>query len=44
VEDGVRAAGRRFQLESLRGAGVDHPSLPGFTEGDYLKLALGVIE
>jgi 23S rRNA (cytosine1962-C5)-methyltransferase len=44
VEDGVRAAGRRFRLESLRGAGVDHPTLPGFTEGDYLKLAFGVVD
>jgi 23S rRNA (cytosine1962-C5)-methyltransferase len=44
VEDGVRAAGRRIRLESLRGAGVDHPSLPGFTEGDYLKLAFGVLD
>jgi 23S rRNA (cytosine1962-C5)-methyltransferase len=44
VEDGVRAAGRRFRLEELRGAGIDHPSLPGFSEGDYLKLAFGVID
>lgn len=44
VEDGVRAANRRFRLESLRGAGVDHPALPGFSEGDYLKLAFGVVD
>jgi 23S rRNA (cytosine1962-C5)-methyltransferase len=44
VEDGAKAAGRRFRLETLRGAGVDHPSLPGFPEGDYLKLAFGVLD
>lgn len=44
VEDGVRAAGRHFRLETLRGAGVDHPSLRAFAEGDYLKLAFGVVE
>jgi 23S rRNA (cytosine1962-C5)-methyltransferase len=41
VEAGTRAAGRRFELEGLRGAGFDHPVLPAFPEGDYLKLALG---
>jgi 23S rRNA (cytosine1962-C5)-methyltransferase len=44
VEDGARAAGRRFRLESLRGASVDHPALPAFPEGDYLKLAFGVVD
>jgi len=43
VHDGVRASGRRFQLETLRGAGADHPSLPAFPEGDYLKFALGIV-
>jgi len=41
VEAGTHAAGRRFELELLRGAGFDHPVLPAFPEGDYLKLALG---
>jgi 23S rRNA (cytosine1962-C5)-methyltransferase len=41
VERGVAAAGRRFQLESVTGAGFDHPALPAFPEGDYLKFALG---
>ncbi len=44
VRDGVRSAGRHFRLEALRGAGADHPSLPAFPEGDYLKFALGAIE
>jgi 23S rRNA (cytosine1962-C5)-methyltransferase len=41
VEAGARAAGRTFRLQELRGAGVDHPSLKGFPEGDYLKFAVG---
>ncbi len=44
VTDGVAAAGRRFHLESLRGAGFDHPVLPAFPEGDYLKFALGTVD
>jgi len=41
VEAGAKAAGRRFELELLRGAGFDHPVVPTFPEGDYLKFALG---
>ena len=41
---GVEAAGRRFVLESYAGAGPDHPTLPAFPEGDYLKFALGRVE
>jgi 23S rRNA (cytosine1962-C5)-methyltransferase len=41
VEAGTRAAGRRFELELVRGAGFDHPVVPAFPEGDYLKFALG---
>ncbi|HLY12666.1 MAG TPA: class I SAM-dependent rRNA methyltransferase [Planctomycetota bacterium] len=41
VEAGARAAGRRFHLQELRGAGFDHPVLQGFPEGDYLKFAVG---
>jgi 23S rRNA (cytosine1962-C5)-methyltransferase len=41
VEEGAAAAGRRFALESLAGAGPDHPVLPAFPEGDYLKFAVG---
>lgn len=41
VEAGTKAAGRRFTLEVLRGAGFDHPVIPAFPEGEYLKFALG---
>jgi 23S rRNA (cytosine1962-C5)-methyltransferase len=44
VRSGVESAGRRFVLESYAGAGPDHPILPAFPEGDYLKLALGRVE
>jgi 23S rRNA (cytosine1962-C5)-methyltransferase len=41
VDAGTRIAGRRFELEELRGAGFDHPVLPAFPEGEYLKFAIG---
>jgi 23S rRNA (cytosine1962-C5)-methyltransferase len=41
VEQGAAAAGRTFRLESVSGAGFDHPALPAFPEGDYLKFAIG---
>lgn len=44
VEAGARAAGRRFELIELRGAGFDHPVLPAFPEGDYLKFAVGRVK
>jgi 23S rRNA (cytosine1962-C5)-methyltransferase len=44
VTEGVARAGRRFHLEELRGAGFDHPVLPTFPEGDYLKFALGRVD
>jgi 23S rRNA (cytosine1962-C5)-methyltransferase len=43
VRDGARDAGRRFALHELRGAGADHPVVPHFPEGDYLKFAVGVL-
>jgi 23S rRNA (cytosine1962-C5)-methyltransferase len=43
VDEGTRAAGRTFTLETLRGAGFDHPVLAAFPEGDYLKFALGYV-
>lgn len=43
VEAGARAAGRTFRLRELRGAGLDHPVLKGFPEGDYLKFAIGTV-
>jgi 23S rRNA (cytosine1962-C5)-methyltransferase len=44
VGDGVARTGRRWQLESVRGAGFDHPVLPIFPEGDYLKFAIGRVQ
>ena len=43
VRDGARDAGRRFALVELRGAGADHPVMPQFPEGDYLKFAVGIL-
>lgn len=43
VVEGARAAGRRFVLEEVRGPGVDHPEVPWFPEGDYLKFAMGSV-
>jgi 23S rRNA (cytosine1962-C5)-methyltransferase len=43
VEEGAREAGRRFALREMRGAGLDHPVLPEFPEGEYLKFAVGVV-
>ena len=44
VKTGVRQAGRRFALEAYTGAGLDHPTLPVFPEGDYLKCAFGKVQ
>ena len=44
VKTGVHQAGRRFVLEAYSGAGLDHPTLPVFPEGDYLKCALGKVQ
>jgi 23S rRNA (cytosine1962-C5)-methyltransferase len=44
VEDGAAAAHRRFLLQTLRGAGEDHPVVPWFPEGDYLKFAMGTLQ
>lgn len=44
LEEGARAAGRRFALEEMRGAGFDHPVLRAFPEGDYLKFAIGRVQ
>jgi 23S rRNA (cytosine1962-C5)-methyltransferase len=43
VEAGARSAGRRFELEAIRGAGFDHPVVPWFPEGEYLKFAIGTV-
>jgi 23S rRNA (cytosine1962-C5)-methyltransferase len=44
VQDGARAAGRRYSLQEIFGAAADHPVAPTFPEGDYLKFAVGVLE
>lgn len=44
VQAGARAAGRRAAIETVRGAGFDHPVMAAFPEGDYLKLAVARIE
>ena len=41
IDAGARRAGRRWALEGLHGAAFDHPVLPAFPEGDYLKFAVG---
>jgi len=43
VAEGVHQAGRRWTLSAFAGAGLDHPSLPVFPEGDYLKFAVGMV-
>jgi 23S rRNA (cytosine1962-C5)-methyltransferase len=43
IADAVRSNGQHFTLELSRGAGFDHPVVPWFPEGDYLKFAIGVI-
>ena len=40
VRDGAREAGRRAQVREVRGAAADHPVVPQFPEGDYLKFAV----
>jgi 23S rRNA (cytosine1962-C5)-methyltransferase len=40
VHQGVRETGRRAELRELRGAAFDHPVIPQFPEGDYLKFAV----
>jgi 23S rRNA (cytosine1962-C5)-methyltransferase len=41
IEAGVHQAGRFWVFEALHGAAFDHPVLPAFPEGDYLKFAMG---
>ncbi len=44
VKAGIDQAGRRFTLQRYTGAGLDHPTLDVFPEGDYLKFALGMVQ
>ena len=41
IEAGVRQAGRHWVFEARHGAAFDHPVLPAFPEGDYLKFVMG---
>jgi 23S rRNA (cytosine1962-C5)-methyltransferase len=41
VAAGATDAGRSWTLDEMRGAGPDHPVVPHFPEGDYLKFAVG---
>jgi 23S rRNA (cytosine1962-C5)-methyltransferase len=43
VSDGSRDAGRTFTLGEVFGAANDHPVLPEFPEGRYLKFAVGAV-
>lgn len=43
VTEGVARAGRRFVLRQVHGAGADHPVVPFFPEGRYLKFAIGTV-
>ena len=38
--EGAEGADRELTLLELRGAGLDHPTLPAFPEGRYLKFAI----
>jgi 23S rRNA (cytosine1962-C5)-methyltransferase len=44
LDAGARAAGRKWAFEALYGASFDHPVLPAFPEGDYLKFAIGRVQ
>lgn len=43
VSDAVRKEGRQLAILHERGAGPDHPVLPAFPEGRYLKFTLGTL-
>ena len=40
VAEGLAQAGRAGRIVATCGAGADHPVLPGFPEGNYLKLLI----
>lgn len=42
LAEAAAQAGRELRLFDLRGPGPDHPSLPGFPEGDYLQVWYGM--
>jgi len=44
VQDGVTAAKRRHTVLDNRGSGIDHPVIPAFPEGDYLKFVMSRLD
>jgi 23S rRNA (cytosine1962-C5)-methyltransferase len=44
VQDGVTAAKRRHTVLENRGSGIDHPVIPAFPEGDYLKFVMSRLD
>ncbi|MES1164774.1 MAG: class I SAM-dependent rRNA methyltransferase [Verrucomicrobiota bacterium] len=44
IDAGCADAGRRFQARAHHGAGADHPVLPVFPEGRYLKFTEGTVD
>jgi 23S rRNA (cytosine1962-C5)-methyltransferase len=43
VREGSERAGRAFELLEVHGAASDHPVVPEFPEGRYLKFAIGTL-
>jgi 23S rRNA (cytosine1962-C5)-methyltransferase len=43
ISEGVGDAGRRWTPQEMLGAAADHPVVPQFPEGDYLKFAVGKV-
>ncbi len=43
VREGAEQAGRAFSLREIHGAAGDHPVIPEFPEGRYLKFAIGTL-
>lgn len=43
IAEAASLAGRELRLFALHGPGPDHPSLPGFPEGDYLQAWFGMV-
>jgi len=42
--EAARRAGRLARILELRGAGMDHPILPGMPETEYLKAAFVAVD
>jgi 23S rRNA (cytosine1962-C5)-methyltransferase len=44
VQQGASQVDRHFRVQTVAGAGFDHPTLPIFPEGDYLKFVMGSVD